>query len=68
MLRWALAFFAVALLAALFGYSDLSSGAAWIGRLLCFIFLAVFVLSFTAGLVRVRRGRLIIVHHHHRKP
>lgn len=66
MLRWALAFFVVALLAALFGYADLATGAAWVGRLLCFVFLAAFVISFTAGLVRVRRGRLVIVHH--RKP
>lgn len=63
MLRWALAFFVVALLAALFGYSDLATGAAWVGRLLCFVFLAAFVISFTAGLVRVRKGRLVIVHH-----
>lgn len=66
MLRWAVAFFLVALLAAVFGYSDIASGAAWVGRLLCFIFLAAFVVSFTAGLVRVRKGRLVLVHH--RKP
>lgn len=70
MLRWALAFFLVALLAAVFGFTDLASGAAWIGRMLCFVFLACFVIAFTAGLVRVRRGRVRIVHfhsHRHRK-
>jgi len=61
MLRWAAAFFLVALLAALFGFTDLAAGAAWIGRLLCFLFLAAFVFAFTAGLVRVRRSRLLVV-------
>jgi uncharacterized membrane protein YtjA (UPF0391 family) len=69
MLRWALAFFLVALLAALFGYADIAAGAAWVGRLLCFIFLAAFVVAFTVGLVKIRYGRVVIVHlHHSRKP
>jgi uncharacterized membrane protein YtjA (UPF0391 family) len=63
MLRWALAFLVVALLAALFGYADIATGASWVARMLCFIFLASFVIAFTAGLVRVRKGRLFIVHH-----
>lgn len=67
MLRWALAFFLVALLAALFGFTDLASGAAWIGRMLCFVFLACFVIAFTAGLVRVRRGRIRLLHVHHQR-
>lgn len=61
MLRWAVAFFLVALLAALFGFTDLAAGAAWIGRFLCFLFLAAFVLAFTAGIVRVRRGRIVVI-------
>lgn len=61
MLRWAAAFFLVALLAAIFGFTDLAAGAAWVGRLLCFLFLAAFVFAFTAGLVRVRRSRLVVV-------
>jgi len=60
MLRWAVAFFLVALLAALFGFTDIAAGAAWVGRLLCFLFLAAFVFAFTLGLVRVRRGRIVV--------
>ena len=62
MLRWALAFFLIALLAAVFGFTDIAAGAAWVGKLLCFIFLAAFVLSFVAGLRGVRRRRIVIVH------
>jgi uncharacterized membrane protein YtjA (UPF0391 family) len=54
-------FFVVALLAALFGFTDLAAGAAWIGRFLCFLFLAAFVLAFTAGIVRVRLGRVLVI-------
>ena len=68
MLRWALAFFLVAILASLFGFTDIATGAAWVGRLICFIFLAAFVIAFAAGLVSVRHGRIRIGHHpRHRK-
>ena len=62
MLRWAVAFFLIALLAAVFGFTDIAAGAAWVGRLLCFLFLAAFVFAFTLGLTRSRRGRIIVVH------
>jgi len=61
MLRWSMAFFLVALLAAIFGFSDVASGAAWAGKVLCFVFLACFVVSFVTGLFRVRRRRRIVV-------
>ncbi len=60
MRRWALAFLLVSLLASLFGYADLATGAVWVARMFCFVFLAAFVVAFTAGLVRVRRGRLVM--------
>ena len=64
MLRWAVAFFLVALIAAVFGFTDIAAGAAWIGRLLCFLFLAAFVFAFAAGLIRVRRRRILVVTSH----
>lgn len=64
MLRWAIAFFLVALLASIFGYSDVATGAAWAGRMLCFIFLSAFVIGFASGLIKVRRGRFIIARLH----
>ena len=61
MLRWSIAFFLVALLAAIFGFSDIASEAAWSGKVLFFIFLACFVFSFVTGLFRIRRRRLTIL-------
>ena len=61
MLRWSIAFFLVALLAALFGFTDVAAGAAWMGKVLCFVFLACFVIAFVTGLFRVRRRRRLVV-------
>lgn len=61
MLRWSIAFFLVALLAALFGFTDIASGAAWIGKVLFFVFLACFVIVGVTGMFRVRRRRLLVV-------
>jgi uncharacterized membrane protein YtjA (UPF0391 family) len=61
MLRWSIAFFLVALLAAVFGFTDIASGAAWAAKVLFFVFLVCFVFSFVTGLFRVRRRRMMIV-------
>jgi uncharacterized membrane protein YtjA (UPF0391 family) len=53
MLRWAVAFFVIALIAAVFGFGGIAGEAAWIGKILLFVFLVLFVLSFIFG-----RGRL----------
>ena len=60
MLRWSLAFFLVALLAAVFGFTDVAAGAAWAAKVLFFVFLACFIVSFVTGLFRVRRRRLVV--------
>jgi uncharacterized membrane protein YtjA (UPF0391 family) len=52
MLRYALIFFVVALIAALFGFGGIAAGAAEIGKLLFFIFLVLFIVSLVAGLLR----------------
>jgi len=52
MLRWALAFFIVALFAAVFGFLGIAVAAAGIARLLFFIFLVLFLVSLVGGLVR----------------
>jgi uncharacterized membrane protein YtjA (UPF0391 family) len=52
MLRWALAFFVVALIAAVFGFLGIAVAAASIARILFFIFLALFLVSLVGGLVR----------------
>lgn len=52
MLRWALGFFIIALVAALFGYGGIAAGAVGIGKLLFFGFLILAAISLVFGLVR----------------
>jgi uncharacterized membrane protein YtjA (UPF0391 family) len=55
MLRWAIVFLVVALIAALFGFTDLAAGATGIARILFFVFLVLFVISLIMG----RRGPVV---------
>jgi uncharacterized membrane protein YtjA (UPF0391 family) len=55
MLYWALVFFLVALVAALFGFGGIAIAAAGIAKLLFYIFLIVFLVTLVMGLSR--RGR-----------
>jgi len=52
MLRYALMFFVVALIAALFGFGGIAAGATEIAKILFFVFIVLFVVSLVAGLVR----------------
>jgi uncharacterized membrane protein YtjA (UPF0391 family) len=52
MLRWALIFFVVALIAAVFGFFPLAVAAAGIAKILFFIFLVLFLVSLVGGLLR----------------
>lgn len=52
MLRLALAFFIVAIVAALFGFGGIAAGAADIGRFLFFLFVVLFLLALVVGVVR----------------
>jgi uncharacterized membrane protein YtjA (UPF0391 family) len=53
MLRWAIIFFVVSIVAGVFGFTDISAAAGGIARILFFIFVVVFlvflVLSFLGG-------------------
>ena len=49
MLRWAVIFLIVALIAAVFGFSDVAGDAAWIAKILFFVFLVVFVVALVMG-------------------
>lgn len=50
MLRLAIAFFIIALIAAIFGFGGISAAAVDIGQVLFFIFLVLFVLALIVGL------------------
>ena len=49
MLNWSFAFLVLALVAALFGFTGIASGAAAAAKVLFFVFLVIWVLSFAAG-------------------
>jgi uncharacterized membrane protein YtjA (UPF0391 family) len=52
MLSWALTFFVVALLAAVFGFTGIAVAAAGVAKILFYLFLVLFLISLIAGLVR----------------
>jgi uncharacterized membrane protein YtjA (UPF0391 family) len=54
MLQYALVFFIVALIAAIFGFGGIAAGAVEIAKILFVIFLVVAVVTFVMGLVRRR--------------
>jgi uncharacterized membrane protein YtjA (UPF0391 family) len=49
MARWAIVFFVVALIAAVFGYGGIAGEAAWIGQILLFVFLVLAVATMLLG-------------------
>lgn len=55
MLRYALAFFVLALVAAFFGFGGIASASAGIAKILFFVFLVVFAVTAVMGLTATRR-------------
>ena len=55
MLRWALGFFVVALIAAVLGFGGVAATAAGIAQFIFYIFLILFVVSLLAHLLRGNR-------------
>lgn len=49
MVRWAILFFIVAIIAAVFGFGGLAGDAAWIGKVLLVVFLILAVVSMVLG-------------------
>lgn len=54
MLYWSAVFFVVALVAAVFGFSGSEPGVMTVGKVLFFVFLIVFAVTFVVGLVSRR--------------
>ena len=52
MLYWAIIFFIVAIIAAVFGFGNIAAGATTIAKVLFFVFLVVFLVSLIGGLAR----------------
>ena len=51
LLKWAVVFFVIALIAALFGFTGIAAGAADIARILFGIFLAIFLILLVVALL-----------------
>ena len=58
MLSWALAFFIVAIVAAVFGFGGIAAGAAGIAKFLFVLFLAAFVIALIVGVSSGRKTPL----------
>ncbi len=54
MLRWALIFFIIAIIAAIFGFGGIAAGAATIAKWLFFIAVAIFLIFLVLGLMAGR--------------
>lgn len=52
MLRWALAFFVIALVAALLGFGGIAVAAAGIAKVLFYVFLILFLVALLGGVLR----------------
>lgn len=52
MLRWAIIFFVIALVAALFGFTGIAVAAAGIAKILFFIFVVLFLAALIVGLLQ----------------
>lgn len=52
MLRWAVVFFIVAIIAAVFGFGNISAAATDIAKILFFVFIIIFLISLVLGLTR----------------
>lgn len=55
MLKWALIFLIVAIIAGLFGFTNIAGAAIGIAKILFFIFVVLFVIALIAGGVFVRK-------------
>lgn len=58
MLGWAIAFFVISIIAAIFGFTGIAATTAGIAKILFFIFLVLFVISLVFYLVSGRKPRL----------
>jgi uncharacterized membrane protein YtjA (UPF0391 family) len=57
MLRWAVIFLIIALVAALFGFTDIAAASAGIAKILFGIFLVIFLVFLALGLMGASRLR-----------
>ncbi len=55
LLKWALIFFLISIVAAVFGFGGIAAASADIARILFYIFIVIFLVLLVAGLLIARR-------------
>ncbi len=55
MLKWSAIFFVIAIVAAIFGFSDLAAGASSVALVIFYIFLALLLVSLILGITIFRK-------------
>ena len=55
LLKWALIFFIISIIAAIFGFGGISAATGDIARILFYIFVVIFIVLLVLGLVLARR-------------
>ncbi|MCA9305800.1 MAG: DUF1328 domain-containing protein [Phycisphaerales bacterium] len=58
MLRWAVIFFIVAIIAAIFGFGNISAAATDIAKILFYIFIVIFLISLLLGLAGGKKPKI----------
>jgi uncharacterized membrane protein YtjA (UPF0391 family) len=56
MLKWSLAFFLVAIVAAIFGFTGIAAGAASIAKVIFFIFIALWLIVLVLGITIFKKN------------
>jgi len=56
MLRWTIIFFVIAFVAAIFGFTGIAAGAVSIAKIIFYIFIILFLLSFLLGRTTKTKG------------
>ena len=55
MLGWALFFFILAIVASIFGFGGMAAAFASVAKILFFVFIVLFLVTFVAGIMRGRK-------------
>ncbi len=58
MLRWSIIFFVIAMIAALFGFTEIASGASSIAQMLFFFFVVLFFITLLISIFTGKRTQL----------
>ncbi|HLP12752.1 MAG TPA: DUF1328 domain-containing protein [Flavobacteriales bacterium] len=55
MLRWTAIFFIIAIVAGIFGFTNIAEGAASVAKVIFFVFVSLFLVAIIAGAIATRK-------------